>query len=195
MPLLPLLPLEREGVGTETGTIAPTRPRNGKVSTVHDPNHEPEHDQERLPYAEGELVGPDEDREPDPSEQVRLWTTEKLQEMIASLEPYTNGTLGEISPRHATARLAMIRELNRVWQAHVIPEPEHERDAEHQAELERVQEEVAAQVRAEVEQEREEALRAAQEEQERLALEQAARAKERVLEGISELRRRAPGTS
>lgn len=173
---------------------------------MHDPHHQPEQDhgpepapeQEQLEYAEGELVGPETDREPDASEQVRLWTTEKLQEMIASLEPYTNGTLGEISPRHATARLAAIRELNRVWQAHVLPEGEDETAElrrQHEQELERVQEEIAEKVRAEVEAEQEQARREALEAQEQLALEQAARAKERVLDGISELRRRAPGTS
>lgn len=155
-------------------------------------------EQEQLPYAEGELVGPDEAREPDPSEQVRLWTTEKLQEMIASLEPYTNGTLGEISPRHATARLAAIRELNRLWQAHVLPDGEDvtaELQRQHAEELERVQEEIAEQVRAQVEAEAEQARREQQEALERLQLEQEARARERVLEGISELRRRAPGTT
>lgn len=160
---------------------------------MHDPHHEQEPEPEQLEYAEGEIISSSEPREPDPSEQVRLWTTEKLQEMISNLEPYTNGTLGEISPRHAQIRVAAIRELNRVWQAHVLPDQGEDEQAR-ERELEQLQEQIAEQVRAEVEAEQEEALRAAQEAQEQLALEQAARARERVLEGISELRRRAPGT-
>lgn len=166
-----------------------------------EPGAEPGHEQGQLPYAEGELLPPSApapEPEPDASEQVRLWTTDRLQELIRNLQPYTDGTLGEISPRHTQARLAAIRELNRLWQAHILPEPVGQElgpsEEEQAAELEELQEAIREQVRAELEAEQAEAARLETEQRELLALEAQERARQRVLEGIGELRRRAPGT-
>lgn len=67
----------------------------------------------------GTLVPPDPDPEPDPGYEVRLWSTWKLQALVKDLQPYVNGSLGPISPRHASTYLMALRELNRLWSAYL----------------------------------------------------------------------------
>lgn len=66
--------------------------------------------------------GQDLAREPSHGEQVRTWTTAKLRELVEVLDPYVNGTLGDVSPRHATVYLQAVRELNKLWGAYEVPE-------------------------------------------------------------------------
>ncbi len=51
------------------------------------------------------------------SAQVRLWSTGKLQQFLENLEPYVDGSLGPVSPRHAATYLQGLREMNRLWGA------------------------------------------------------------------------------
>jgi hypothetical protein len=165
------------------------------------PHPEPEGGPEQEAI-EGQVA--EREQEPDDHEVVRMWSTTRLQAMIGDLEPYTNGTLGEISPRHAGIRVQAIRELNRIWQAHIFPEPEPEGEdvealrleweAEAQAAIEEAMEQARQEALEEAERER---LALEEAEKEKLALEAAEvaeRTRERVLSGIEELRRRAPGT-
>ena len=161
---------------------------------------EPEPGQEAL---EGQIA--EQEHGPDDHEVVRMWSTERLQHMITDLEPYTNGTLGEISPRHAAIRVQAIRELNRIWQAHVFPEPEQDQGEDVEALRLQWEEEAQAAIEEAMEAARQEALEEAERERkaleeaekEKLALEAAEaaeRTRQRVMAGIEELRRRAPGT-
>lgn len=59
----------------------------------------------------------------DPSSDVRIWTTAGIRKLLVALEPYLDGTLGDVSPRHATLYLDGLKELNRVWSARYIPRP------------------------------------------------------------------------
>lgn len=70
-------------------------------------------------------TGEDEQDQPDPAPdaQVRLWTTNRLQTLIATLTPYIDGTFGDVSPRHGTLYLRAVGELNRLWNARYLPPP------------------------------------------------------------------------
>lgn len=54
-------------------------------------------------------------------EQVRYWTTDRLRQLIRNLQPYTDGTFGTVSTKHATVYLSAIRELNKLWDAYYRP--------------------------------------------------------------------------
>lgn len=87
--------------------------------------------------------------DPGPDDQVRIWTTERLRAFIHTLQPYVDGTFGEISPRHGTLYLRAVQELNRLWNArYTPPPPELEPEPEDQVQAREVEQ--AAQVRARV---------------------------------------------
>lgn len=74
--------------------------------------------------------------EPGPDDQVRIWTTERLRAFIHTLQPYIDGTFGEVSPRHGSLYLRAVQELNRIWNARYLPpppEPEPEPEEQEQA--------------------------------------------------------------
>lgn len=60
----------------------------------------------------------------DAAAQVRMWATARLRNLVETLDPYVNGTLGEVSPRHAAVYLATVKEINRLWGASRVPVPE-----------------------------------------------------------------------
>jgi hypothetical protein len=49
------------------------------------------------------------------SENVRRYCAQKLVALEASLEPYINGELGDISPAHVTAYITLLKELGRLY--------------------------------------------------------------------------------
>jgi hypothetical protein len=57
----------------------------------------------------------------DPSVEVRVWTTAGIRRLLVALEPYLDGTLGDVSPRHASLYLKGLQELNRLWAAQYTP--------------------------------------------------------------------------
>jgi hypothetical protein len=65
--------------------------------------------------------GRDSQEEPDQAEQARLWATARLKELVESLRPYIDGTLGDISPRHAAVYVTAVKEINRLWSAYFNP--------------------------------------------------------------------------
>lgn len=72
-------------------------------------------------------------QDPAPDEQARVWTTSKLRSLIQALDPYVDGTLGEVSPRHASVYVSAIREMDRLWGAYYKqppPEPDDSGDDE-----------------------------------------------------------------
>lgn len=59
----------------------------------------------------------------DPTSEVRIWTTAGIRKLLTALEPYLDGTLGDVSPRHAALYLDGLKELNRLWAARYVPRP------------------------------------------------------------------------
>lgn len=114
------------------------------------------------------------------SQQVRIWATAKLTNLVEALEPYIDGTLGQISPRHAGTYLQATRELIKLWSSVHKPPVVPTRV------LEQLRAEAVEVVRAEAEAAREAALEAEVVDRER-ELEQARR---EALEALDQLRRR-----
>lgn len=103
------------------------------------------------------------------SAEVRLWATDRLRKFAEDLQPYVDGTLGSVSPRHATVYLQTLKEISRLWGAAWSP-PKITDTQLRQIEA-RVRDEVAAELEqrqraaqeAEVEEKRQRALAARRE--------------------------------
>ena len=54
-------------------------------------------------------------------ERVKLESTRRYMELLDSLGPYIDGTLGPVSPNHAAVYLKTVRELNLLWDAYAKP--------------------------------------------------------------------------
>ena len=65
--------------------------------------------------------GPEGAQQPDQAEQARVWATSRLRELVENLRPYIDGTLGEVSPRHAAVFVTAVKEINRLWSAYFNP--------------------------------------------------------------------------
>lgn len=105
---------------------------------------------ELAPYQRpGAGTGSGEDNPPGPDDQVRIWTTERLRTFIGTLQPYVDGTFGEVSPRHGALYLRAVAELNRLWNAKYLPPAELEAQPDPEQEQSRAAE-ASALVRARV---------------------------------------------
>jgi len=54
-------------------------------------------------------------------ERVRIESTRLYMELIESLKPYIDGSLGPVSPNHANSFLKAVREVNLLWDAYARP--------------------------------------------------------------------------
>lgn len=84
-------------------------------------------EQAQLPVPANHTTGPPPGpgaSEDDKRATMRNHTTGLLLNLLHNLNPYIDGTLGDISPRHASTYVAACRELNRVWDV-TYREPDH----------------------------------------------------------------------
>lgn len=56
-------------------------------------------------------------------ESLRPYLAQKLKTMFDALEPYVDGTFGEVAPAHAAAAVAVLRELGRLYRVAEAPRP------------------------------------------------------------------------
>lgn len=56
-------------------------------------------------------------------ESLRPYLAEKLKRMFDALEPYVDGSFGEVAPAHAAAAVAVLRELGRLYRVAEAPKP------------------------------------------------------------------------
>lgn len=54
-------------------------------------------------------------------ESLRPYLAEKLKRMFDALEPYVDGSFGEVAPAHAAAAVAVLRELGRLYRVAEAP--------------------------------------------------------------------------
>jgi hypothetical protein len=54
-------------------------------------------------------------------ESLRPYLAAKLKRMFDALEPYVDGSFGEVAPAHAAAAVAVLRELGRLYRVAEIP--------------------------------------------------------------------------
>lgn len=54
-------------------------------------------------------------------QRVKLENTRLIMELIESLKPYIDGTLGPVSPNHANSFLKAVREVGLLWDAYAKP--------------------------------------------------------------------------
>lgn len=54
---------------------------------------------------------------------LRPYLAEKLKRMFDAIEPYVDGSFGEIAPAHAAAAVAVLRELGRLYRVAESPKP------------------------------------------------------------------------
>lgn len=54
-------------------------------------------------------------------ESLRPYLAEKLKRMFDALEPYVDGSFGEVAPAHAAAAVAVLRELGRLYRVAEVP--------------------------------------------------------------------------
>lgn len=55
------------------------------------------------------------------SQEVRRYCAQKLVTLADNLQPYINGDYGDITPGHASAYIAVIKELGRLYRAQAAP--------------------------------------------------------------------------
>lgn len=55
------------------------------------------------------------------SHQMRLANTQRYKALLDSLEPYTDGSLGPVSPAHVNSYLKVCRELGLLWDSYGPP--------------------------------------------------------------------------
>jgi len=55
--------------------------------------------------------------------QMRLANTGRLKQLLDSLEPYVDGSLGAVSPPHVNSYLKVTEQLGRLWGAYERPRP------------------------------------------------------------------------
>lgn len=55
--------------------------------------------------------------------QMRLANTGRLKQLLDSLEPYVDGSLGAVSPPHVNSYLKVTEQLGRLWGAYDRPRP------------------------------------------------------------------------
>jgi hypothetical protein len=56
-------------------------------------------------------------------ESLRPFLAQKLKVMFEALEPYVDGSFGEVAPAHAAAAVAVLRELGRLYRVAEAPKP------------------------------------------------------------------------
>jgi hypothetical protein len=56
-------------------------------------------------------------------ESLRPYLASKLKTMFDALEPYVDGSFGEVAPAHAAAAVAVLRELGRLYRVAEAPKP------------------------------------------------------------------------
>ncbi len=115
------------------------------------------------------------------SAEVRMWSTGKLQVLVESLEPYVDGSLGQVSPRHAATYLQAVKEVSRLWGSDYKP------PRITPAQVRRIESKIRDQVELEAAEAERERQRAEREQREQAAVTNRAR----VLEQLEELRRRS----
>lgn len=54
-------------------------------------------------------------------ESLRPYLAAKLKRMFDALEPYVDGSFGEVAPAHAAAAVAVLRELGRLYRVAEVP--------------------------------------------------------------------------
>lgn len=54
-------------------------------------------------------------------ESLRPYLAQKLKAMFDALEPYVDGSFGEVAPAHAAAAVAVLRELGRLYRVAEAP--------------------------------------------------------------------------
>lgn len=54
-------------------------------------------------------------------ESLRPYLAEKLKKMFDAIEPYVDGSFGEVAPAHAAAAVAVLRELGRLYRVAEAP--------------------------------------------------------------------------
>jgi hypothetical protein len=54
-------------------------------------------------------------------ESLRPYLASKLKAMFDALEPYVDGSFGEVAPAHAAAAVAVLRELGRLYRVSEVP--------------------------------------------------------------------------
>lgn len=59
-------------------------------------------------------------------DRVKVESTRLYMELLDSLKPYIDGTLGPVSPNHAAVYLKTIREVNLLWDAYAKPKAAEE---------------------------------------------------------------------
>lgn len=69
------------------------------------------------------------------ADQMRLANTARLKGLIDQLEPYLDGTLGPLSPRHAQVYLKAVRELGLLWGSYAPAQPAEEQEVGIEAEV------------------------------------------------------------
>lgn len=57
------------------------------------------------------------------AELVRQQSTQRVQTLVESLQPYVDGSFGQINPGHVKVYLDCLRELGRLWRVYARPEP------------------------------------------------------------------------
>lgn len=55
---------------------------------------------------------------------LRPWLAQRLKGMYEALEPFVNGSYGEVIPGHAAAAVAVLRELGRLYRVQDPPAPQ-----------------------------------------------------------------------
>lgn len=55
--------------------------------------------------------------------QMRLANTQRLKQLLDSLEPYVDGTMGAVSPPHVNSYVKVVVELGRLWASYAPPRP------------------------------------------------------------------------
>jgi hypothetical protein len=56
-------------------------------------------------------------------QQMKMANTQRWKALLDSLEPYTDGSMGPVSPAHVNAYLKVCRELGLLWSAYAPPAP------------------------------------------------------------------------
>lgn len=55
--------------------------------------------------------------------QMRMANTGRLKQVLDSLEPYVDGSLGAVSPAHVSVYLKTVDQLGKLWHAYDPPRP------------------------------------------------------------------------
>lgn len=57
---------------------------------------------------------------------LRPWVAQRLKKMYEALEPYVDGSYGDVDPRHAAAAVAVLRQLGSLYRVNERPKADTE---------------------------------------------------------------------